>query len=567
MVKLANYILSGKFWWLKLLALLVLINVGATYLHTRFDLTSDKRFTLSRGTKKILKELKTPVDVNVFLDGNLPSGFRSLRLTTQDLLTEFKEMAGANINFHFTEPTQNFPGAESTYGDTLTSAGYYPINLTLQKKEGQEQQYVFPYALVTNENRQAVSTLYKGRTPLVSYQELSAAENLLEYQLASSIAQVADSVRPIVAYATGNGEPDGISTYDLVENVLAPNFRLFTFNLATQPFVPQEFQTLIIAKPIVAFTDAEKFKLDQYVTHGGNLFICLDKLHAEADSLQSSEVVAYDRELQLNDLLFKYGARVNSDLVMDLQCDFLPFVVNGSEQFELLPWNYYPVMDGNNSHPITKVFGFVSVIFVNSIDLVENEGIKKTVLLQSSSNARTIGTPAIISARENETAPQSAKYNKSKIPMAVLLEGKFESLYNNRLMQWMKDSLAKYNINFSAVAPQAGKIVLVADGDIILNGLEKGKDPIPMGMNQYTYGTQREFPFANREFVSNTLAYMADKYGLSEAKSREYVPRLLDTTKVNDERTQWQIINILGPVFVMLLFAFIYNYIRRRKYT
>ena len=204
-------------------------------------------------------------------------------------------------------------------------------------------------------------------------------------------------------------------------------------------------------KPTILFTDEEKLKLDQYVMNGGKLLLFGDRLSAEMDSMQTKkgEVTAFDRDLKINDLLFNYGVRINADLLMDLQCDFLPFDVNGNGQFELLPWNYFPVMESKNNHPINKGLGFVSGQFVNSLDTVEAEGIKKTVILSSSANARTIGSPAVISNKENVNAPEDAKFKRSNIPTAILLEGKFRSMFANRLTQAMSDSLQQYNIPFS----------------------------------------------------------------------------------------------------------------------
>lgn len=568
MKKIFNILFGGRFWLLKTLFVLAIINIAATQVHSRLDLTAEKRFTLSYGTKKILRNLKEPVNVQVFLQGNLPSAFKKMAASTSDILNAFKEEAGNNVNFEFVDPSTTMDGTDIKFSDSLPQLGFVPLNLTSQREDGQEQQLVFPYAYVRTEENAVPVTLYKGKTPMVSFQETSNAESLLEYQFASAIVNATQAQKHIVAYATGNGEPEQLSTYDLVENVLSPNYQLYTFNLETQPFVPAEFEVLMIVKPTKTFTDQQKLKIDQFVMRGGKLMVFMDKLNAELDSLGigSGRVVAYDRDLQLNDLLFKYGARVNSDLVMDLQCDVLPFDVNGNGQFELLPWNYFLVMEPGGQSSITKNLGYVSGKFVNSIDTVGEDNIKKTVLLHSSPNARTIATPAIISGAENEIAQQSEKYKKANIPTAVLLEGKFESLYARRMMQWMKDSLAKYEVPYNQAAVEDGKIIVVADGDVILNGVVKGNQPISMGMNAYTYGTQREFPFANRDFLLNSLSYLLDNSGLSESRSKEIVPRLLDTKLVQAEEDNWKLINIISPILLILGFAFVYNFLRKRKY-
>ena len=411
--------------------------------------------------------------------------------------------------------------------------------------------------------------IYQGKTPLINFQELNSSEAMLEYRLADAISKITRKEKSVVGYAIGNGEPfpGEYRTYDLVENVLRPDYDFFTFDVTKQPLIPAQFNVLIILKPTLVFSEQEKFKIDQYVMNGGKVLMFIDRLNAEMDSLQiKNEVIAYDRELGLNDLLFKYGVRINADLLMDLQCDYLPFDVNGNGQFELLPWNYFPVLENASNNPINKNLGFVAGQFVNSIDTIEAEGIRKTILLNSSSNARTIGSPAIISGKENVNAPEDEKYKRSKIPVAVLLEGKFTSLFANRLSGDMKDSLDKYQAIFAPRALKDNKMIVVADGDIILNAVVKGNQPIPMGMNRFTYGSQKEFPFANKDFLQNCLDYLIDANDLSEAKGKDYVVRLLDTKKVNSEKDFWQLINIAAPIMMVVVFALIFQWIRRRKY-
>jgi gliding-associated putative ABC transporter substrate-binding component GldG len=423
-------------------------------------------------------------------------------------------------------------------------------------------------ALVHYNNRTLPVTIYQGKTPLINFQELNSAEAMLEYNFADAISKIIEKQKPVVAYLTGNGEPEGYNVYDLVENTLKTNYQLFTFNPNTQPLIPKAFKTLIIVKPTIPFTDEAKLKLDQYVMAGGRILMFIDKLNAEMDSLQiKNEVVAYDRDLKLNDLLFKYGVRINSDLVMDLQCDYLPFDINGNGQYDFLPWNYFPVFDSKSNNPINKNLGFVSGKFVNSIDTVEAQGIKKTILLSSSQNARVIGTPALISGKENVNAPEDEKFKTAYIPVAVLLEGKFKSLFANRLSKSMNDTLQKYGTHFISQCLTPNKMIVVADGDMVLNAVVKGNQLLSMGMNPYTYNTKYFIPFANRQFLQNCLDYLINENGLSEAKSKDYVLRLLNKSKVTDEKTFWQVINIVVPILIVILFALAFQWWRKRKYT
>lgn len=564
---MTNNTRRGKIGILIVLVLLIIINWAASVWHIRLDLTNEKRFTLSSPTKKLLRNLKEPVVVDVFLKGSYPSGFRKLAGATADLLQEFKEVGGNNIQYNFISPEDEAaPGI--TYGDTLTSSGLYPINLTSQLKEGQQQQFVYPFAMVHFNDKTMPVTLYQGKTPLINFQELNSAEALLEYNLVNAIAKVASEKKPLVGYATGNGQPMGDNVYDMVENVLKVDYNLATFNLSSHPIIPIEFKALIIVKPTIPFNDAQKLMLDQYVMNGGKLLMFIDRLNAEMDSLRiKNELIAYDRDLKLNDLLFKFGARINTDLLMDLQCDYLPFDVNGNGQFELLPWNYFPVLESKSNHPINKNLGFIAGRFVNSIDTIEAEGIKKTILLNSSVNARTIATPALISPMENVNAPEDEKFKKVNVPVAVLLEGKFQSLFANRLSQVMRDSLEQYGAVFLPRNINDNKIIIVSDGDIVLNAIVKGNQPIAMGANPYTFGSQREFPFANKNFFQNCLEYLINANELGEAKSKDYVARLLDTKKVNEQGNKWQVLNIGLPVITVILFAIIFQFYRRRKYS
>lgn len=558
---------KNKFWLPLLIIGLLLVNLLASQWHSRIDLTEENRFTLSSPVKKMLRQLDSTVSIEVFLKGDYPSGFKKLGASTKDILQEFKEIAGNQIQFKFIAPDELMPGAEITYGQWLDSLGLYPINLTSQVKEGQQQQYVYPVALVHYGPKSLPAILYKGKSPLINFTELSSAEALLEYNLANAISKVTQKETPVLAYAIGNGQPTGIKTYDLVENVLSPNYKLFTFDPNKPGLIPAQFKVLMLVKPNQPFSEAAKLKLDQYVMNGGKIIWFLDRLNAEMDSLKTGEVVAYDRELKLNDLLFRYGVRINPDLVMDLQCDYLPFDVNGNGQYDLLPWNYFPLFSSKNNHPINKNLGFVAGRFVNSIDTLDLPEIKKTVLLSSSNNSRTIGTPALISGKENSVEPQNEKFNRQNIPVAVLLEGKFTSLYKNRVSSAIADTMQQNGAVFMPENSQPNKMIVVADGDLVLNDVVKGSVPIPMGMNPYTYGSERAFPFANKDFLENSLDYLINENGLSEAKAKDYILRLLDTQKVQEQKLTWQIINIAGPVLIIILFAIIFQWRRKNKFT
>ncbi len=567
-MNLIKKIWNSNLWLLITVLLLLVINWLASNYHTRIDLTNEKRFTLSKPTRKLLKNLDDVIEIKVFLKGDFPSGFKKLANSANEMLQEFKEVAGNNLQYSFISPDDEMEETNVKWGDTLGAMGLFPINLKSQLKAGEQQQLVYPVALMRYKEKVIPIKLYNG-IPNIGRQEINSAEALMEYQLADGIYKLTERKKPMVAYSIGNGEPPVGSyiTYDLVENVLRPNYNLFTFNLNTQPLIPDTFNLLLIVKPTMEFSDIEKLRIDQFVMRGGKLLIFVDKLNAEMDSLRiKNEVIAYDRGLGLDDLLFKYGVRINADLVMDLQSDKLPFDVNGNGQYEFLSWNYFPVFVSRSDHPVNKNLGFVSGKFINSVDTVEAEGIKKTVLLSSSANARTISAPALISGKENVNAPEDEKFKTSSIPVAVLLEGKFISLYTNRLSAAMNDSLGKYGEIFITKNAVKNKMIIVADGDMVLNDVLK-KEPLPMGMNSFTYGSQYEYRFANKDFLYNCLDYLVDQSGLSEAKAKDYTLNLLNTKKLAAQKTNWQLMNIVAPVLLVILFALFFQWLRRRKYS
>ncbi len=562
-------ILVHKFGWIFLIAALVIINFLASLLHYKIDLTKESRYTISKSTKTALKQLDDKVEVIIFLEGNLPSGFQKLANTTNDFLQLLKENSN-KINYRFISPDDDMEDADKKYQDTLIAMGATPINLTVQIKQGQEQRLIFPYAWVKYQDKTELINLYNGQSRLITQDEINGAEAMMEYKFLKTIDAFTSKQKPLVAYTIGNGEPTNITTYDILQT-LQKDYTLSTFDLNKRAIIPDTFNVLMIVKPTLQFSEDEKLKIDQYLLRGGKVICFIDNLNAEQDSLSlQQELVAYDRNLNLTDLFFKYGIRINTDLVMDLQCDFMPFAVGGTPdkpQYEFLKWNYYPLFESKNNHPINKNLGLIAGRFVNSIDTVKANNITKTILLSSSANSRKLGTPAIISLNENRNTPEDDLYKQTSIPTAVLLEGSFTSLYKNRITQQQIDSLQALGAPFVAESIGNGKMIVVADGDIVLNNASQKQGPLPMGMNLYTVGTQYEYQFANREFLLNSLEYLTNKQGIIEARNKELVLRLLNGKQVEEEQLTWQIINIALPIALIILLGFGYQQIRRKKHA
>ena len=549
-----------------MIAAIITVNFFASIVHKRIDLTNEKRFTISSPVKKILGNMDDVAEVNIFLKGDLPAGFKNLSTSAEELLQEFKEYSNGKISYKLVSPDEQMPGTTTTYADTLNSLGIVPINLKVQLKAGEQSQYVYPAALVQYKNKILPVNLYSGTQTVITPPELNSSEALLEYKFADAIYKLTENRKPMVAYSVGNGEPTGDNVVDLVENVLRKNYSLFTLNIAKEPVIPDTFKLLMIVKPTAPFTEDEKFKIDQYVMRGGKVIWFIDRLEAEMDSLQiKNQVIAYDRNLNLEDLLFKYGVRINPDLIMDLQSDFLPFSVNGKDQFNFLHWNYFPLFESKQNSLINKNVGLVAGRFVNSIDTVNAPAIKKTILLSSSANSRTIETPALISGEENRNAPEDDAFKKKDIPAGILLEGKFTSLYKNRVSQQEMDSLQQFGTPFLTECINDNKMIVIADGDIVLNGTQE-RNPLPMGVNSYTVGTQYEYQFANKAFVENCLEYLINTANLSEARAKDYTLRLLDPKLIAEQKTKWQMINLALPVALIIIFGIIYQWWRRKKY-
>ena len=370
----------------------------------------------------------------------------------------------------------------------------------------------------------------------------------------------------MVAYAYGNGEPPYgfLPVHDVFET-LGKNFIVDTVNVRSQPFINPEYAAIVIVKPTAKFTDDDKFKLDQYVMNGGRILFFMDVLYAERDSLQNGELTAYSRDLNLNDLLFRYGARITTDVLADKHCDKIPVevgTVGGQSQKQLLPWPYAPLLQPGSDNVIVKNQADVLGQFANAIDTVDAPGIIKTILLSSSESAYTLPTPARIELNSLQTIEDITKFNRKNIPVAVLLEGKFTSVYANRASQEQLDTLKTYNLTFQRESITPGKVIVVGDADIVLNQISELIGPLPMGTNKYT-----NIQYANKDFFLNCTEYLADKKNILDARAKDYTLRLLDVQKTATQRSLWQMINIVVPILLVCFFAFGYQWWRKRKYT
>lgn len=567
-----NKLFVSKYWWLYLVVAVVGINYLASQLHYRLDLTQDKRYTLSAPTRKLLHSLSDQVTVTVFLEGDMPAGFKRLSNTTRELLQEFKEEGNANILFRFVKPGTESNDSTGAYSmDSLVAMGLSPTNVRIKVKEGEgeEQRYLFPGAVVSYQNRKIPVEFLQGTkaddsNPLAT---LNNAETLLEYKFAAAIQKATTDKYSVVGYLIGNGEPLTANMKDLIDGTLKPNYGFGIVPIDSVAVIPNDFQAIMIVKPIIPFSEKQKLKIDQYIMNGGKVIWLIDKLNANMDSLmrKQSDFVAFDFGLNLDDQLFRYGVRINPDLVQDLQCDRLPLVVGNygdKPQMQLVPFPYFPLLSSYSGHPIVKNMDLVQTMFPNSIDTVKVNGIKKTILLATSANARTLSTPAMVSLNSLKTEDDVKTFNRANIPVAVLLEGKFTSLYTNRLSRAAMDSMAGfYKQPFRAAPAADNKMIVIADGDIVTNVVTPSQGPLTMGFNQFT-----NYQYANKDFILNCIEYLVNPSNILETRSKDFTLRQLDPGKVAEEKTQWQLINIGAPVLLVILFGFIYQALRKRKY-
>ena len=577
MKSIINKIFQSKIWLPLIILLLIALNWLGSIFHTRIDFTNERRFTLSRSTELILKNLDSTVEITVLLTGDIKSEFKKLSTSTQELLENFKNYGGNKIQYKFELPGGGLDDSIKTkVFDSLINMGLRPTNqqVQVQEGEGKTQRQIFPGAIIRYGGKSIAIDLLQGQVQKIVFnsadildkETLNSAEALLEYKFANAIQKLTQKEVPVVGYAYGNGEPPyGFLPVNDVFKTLGNNFIVDTVNVRTQPFINPEYAAIVIVKPTEKFSDDDKFKLDQYVMNGGRLLFFMDVLYAERDSLQNGELIAYSRDLNLNDLLFKFGVRINTDLVADKHCDKIPVevgAVGGQSQKQLLPWPYAPLLQPGSDNVIVKNEADVLGQFANSIDTVQADGVTKTILLSTSGYAYTLPTPARIELNSLQTIDDISKFNRKNIPVAVLLEGNFKSMYANRTSKAQIDTLKNYNLNFLKESITPGKVIVVADADIVLNQVSETIGPLPMGMNKYT-----KIQYANRDFFLNCTEYLANKNNILDARAKDYSLRLLDVKKIMAQRLLWQLLNILLPILLVCLFGISYQWWRKRKYT
>ena len=559
--------------------LIVTVNVIGSFVFTRFDLTSEKRYTLSDTTKETLRDLDDYVYFKVYLEGDFPAGFKKLRRETKEMLDEFRAYS-KYIDYEFINPSESTDRAEimETY-NTLYRQGLNPTELTDQRSDGSvSQMVIWPGALVSYRNNTeiAIDLLESQRPGQSSEEALNASMQNLEFKLLDAVIKVTRSQQPSIGFLEGHGELGESETYDIVET-LKKDYHVTrgTLDNKVDALIERyedangevhaniKYDALVIAKPTQPFDEKEKFLIDQYIMHGGKVLWLVEPVFATMDSLTSQEsTVGVDQDLNLEDMLFKYGVRLNHNLLLDMNCAALPIrtgQVAGQAQLEFYRWFYFPLVQAASTHPMVRHLNAIKMDFVSSLDATTSEGnIVKTPLLKTSDYTKISGTPVFITLAMLRQNPDKRLFPSGSQNVAYLLKGTFPSLYANRINPEIAESK---EMQFRTESVPTAMIV-VADGDIIRNQIDViSKKPLPLGYDQYTQNT-----YGNKDFIQNAISYLVDGENLLAIRSREFKIRLLDPDKKANQRLRWQMVNILVPIGMVILFGLVVALVRKKKY-
>ena len=563
---------------LLVMAVIVAAGMAGSVWFTRFDLTGEKRYTLSPSTKNILTNLNDIVFFRVYLDGDFPAGFKRLRRETKELLDEFRAY-NKNIQYEFINPSESEDAKErnDTY-KLLMEQGLQPTNLQVNTKNGMEQKVIFPGAIVAYREKEIPIELLDAQLNVAPESVLNHSIENLEFKLINAIQRITRKKKQHLAFIEGHGELREKEVWDITqtlkqdyvvdrvainENINVLTNRFLKDSIHNDYEIVPKYEAIIIAKPDSAFSEKDKFIIDQYLMYGGKILWLIDPVIASMDSIKSSpSTVAIDANLRLQDQLFGYGVRLNKDLIMDLNAMPIPLktgMMGNQPQISFFPWYYFPLVTPISQHPIVRNLNAIKTQFVSSIDTNRVKGVKKTILLQSSIYSRTVNMPAVISLSMLREKPNESLYKGPPKTLAVLLEGTFKSFYDNRIPPSLMESK---EIGFKNHSKKTAMII-VSDGDIIRNQFKiPGGYPLPLGYDQFTKET-----FGNKEFLLNAINYLTDGSSLISVRSKEVKLRLLNSTLINNNRVLIQVINVVVPVLVVILAGLLLVWFRKKKYA
>jgi len=549
---------------LLLLAVLVLLNVGGSYFYKRFDLTQDKRYTLSEAAKQTISNVDSPLVIDVLLEGNFPPEFKRLQQEVRQLLEEFTAY-NSNLKFEFIDPLEDSEDREAVQAQ-MKEFGLTAAQVEVQESGKISTELVYPWALAYYNEQTVKIPLLKNQLGSTSEERINNSIQNLEYAFADGFSKLTTPKSRKVAVLKGNGELDDRFIADFF-STLREYYFIAPFTLDSAAVAPkrtleqlQGFDLVVAAAPTEAFSDSEKYILDQYVMNGGASLWLVDASENRLDTV-SGNTFAFGKDLNLNDFFFKYGVRINPNLVKDIYA--APIVLaSGSEresQYNRYPWFFNPLSSSANNHPIVTNIEAVKFEYASAIDTLPN-GINKTILLSTSPISRIVGLPSEINIDKEipenlkviNEGPDPSKYNAGEVPLAVLLEGEFPSAFTNRVKPF------SYSEDRSISAP--AKMVVISDGDVIRNQLDRGR-PLELGFDKWTQSF-----YGNKEFLLNTVNYLLDDSGLINIRTKEIAIPFMDPQRTADSRTKWQVMNLMLPLGLLGLFGLLHNYLRKRKY-
>lgn len=536
------------------LVILVWVNIISSAYFFRLDLTEEKRYSINEPTKELLQKLDDRVFIEVYLQGELNAPFRRLQNSIRETLEEFQVYSNHKVNFEFVDPAQAAgQKARNEFMMALINKGIRPTNIIEEKEGNRREHIIFPGAVVSYGGQEEGVMLLKGKQGEAA---INQSIESIEYAIASAIKKLAESENKRIGLVRGHGELDSM-------DIIAFRSALQEKYLVEDVFLTDEkldlFNALVIAQPKQQFSEYDKYFLDQYILGGGSVVFLIDMLDARMDSASNQMNFAFPYDINLEDQLFRYGVRINNDLIQDNQAARTPVVVGytGDEpQIQMIPWPFFPLMNRYGEHPVSRNLDASYFRFVSSIDTVKAPGVKKTPLIFTSDYTRAVSAPVKVTVNDLRKNLDPEKLNQKNIPVAYLLEGTFTSIYKNR---FLPEGLGKADY----LQEGASKIVVISDGDYARNYLDPSTgQPLELGYDPYIKNK-----FANEDFLMNALAYLVEEDGIIQARSKEITVRPLDKVKINKSRTQWQMINLVVPVIMLLIAGLIIYYYRKRKYA
>ena len=539
-----------------IIIILIVVNVVSNQFFKRFDLTSDKRYTLSETTLNTLKNVKEPIHIDIFLDGEFPAAFKRLQNETYQLLEEYKAHNN-NIIFKFNNPNGDASNAEQ-FASELIGLGFTPTNINQNIKGKKELIQIFPWAIANIGEKSVRVPLLVNNYGNKPEENINKSVQLLEYAFTDAITKLTSAKKKKIAILKGNGQMADKYMSDLLLNA-KEYYALGEFNLDSLTHdLPKtlanlrRFDMALIVKPTQAFSDEEKYIIDQYVMHGGKTMWLMDKVSIDLDSLhnQDRQSVAFPRDLNLDDLFFKYGVRINPTLIQDLLSTPVTAQSPTGEDFPI-DWLYSPVVRSEENHPINKNINLVKLEFANQMDTLKN-GIKKTILLKSSERSKAVGAPLLVNLNQFMDDLDESKFDQGNQVIGALLEGNFTSVFNNRVKP--------FKINDNKDQGVANKMIVIADGDIV-NYTYINKKPVENGYDQWTQQV-----YGNKDFLINSINYLLDDDGLINIRSKNVELPLLDERKVAEKYTTSQVLTVGIPIVLLAVFGFVFTYLRKRRY-